>query len=101
MSEPFRLRVIGRARQDPELARRLRELAQWDRLLSTARPHLQQALAQSPGHIRGIWDGLQSGCRAVAWQLREAGEDPLELARDLECNLSAWVAELDAKNARD
>lgn len=97
MTEPFRQRVIRQARLDPELARRLRELADWDRLLSTAKPHLQQALAQSQGHIRSLWTGLQAGCRAIAWKLREADEDPLLLARDLEQNVRAWAAELDLR----
>jgi hypothetical protein len=96
VNERFRLRVLSRARLDPELARRLRELAQWDRLLSTAQPHLQQALAQSPGHIRSLLTALQVGCRAIAWQLREADEDPQALASELERNLRAWVGELGA-----
>jgi len=97
MTESFRPRVVSRARRDPELARRLRELADWDRLLSTAQPHLQQALAQSQGQIRSLWTGLQAGCRAIAWQLRAADEDPMLLARDLEQNVRAWAAELDAR----
>ncbi|MEW6516469.1 MAG: hypothetical protein AB1439_06155 [candidate division FCPU426 bacterium] len=91
----FRLRLLDRARRDPQLARRLRELADWDRLLSTPHPHLQLGLAQSPGQIRSLQVNLQAGCDALARELGEGGEDPRVLARELERNVRAWVRDLD------